>query len=133
MGIRLRAERERLGLTQEQLAVAAGANKITVFRYEGGAHLPTLSFLVAVEAVGVDVGYVLDGKRSMVVLGLDDAALLGRALAVIDDLLDKHHFSPSEEVHGRLILQVLKDAHSSASGSKIRMQSLDKLIEELTK
>lgn len=131
IGKRLRTERERLGLSQEQLATVAGTNRITPSRYEGGAHLPTLAFLAAIEEAGIDVGYVLEGKRNAVALGSDDTALLGRAVTVVDDLLAKHRFRPSEEVRGRLILQVLRDAQNSVHGSRMRTPSLDKLIAEL--
>lgn len=132
IGGRLKAERERLGLSQEQLAEVAGTNRMTPSRYEQGSHFPTLGFLAATESAGVDVGYVLTGKRSIVSLGLDDAALLGRAMAVVDDLLEKHRFEPSDEVRGRLVLQVLRDATLVGRGSKGRPTSLDKLIAELS-
>lgn len=132
IGARLRTERERVGLSQEQLAEVAGTNRMTPSRYEQGSHVPTLGFLASIETAGVDIGYVLTGKRSIVSLGLDDAALLGRAMAVVDDLLEKHRFAPSEEVRGRLVLQVLRDATSSNRGSKGRTPSLDKLIAELS-
>lgn len=132
IGSRLKSERERLGLSQEQLGALAGTKRMTPCRYELGSHLPTLGFLAAIEPAGIDVGYVLNGKRSVVALGLDDTALLGRAMSVVDDLLEKHRFEPSEEVRGRLVLQVLKDAVSFGRSSKLRAPSLDKLIAELT-
>ena len=132
IGSRLRTERERLGMSQEQLGALAGTRRMTPCRYELGSHLPTLGFLAAVETAGVDVGYVLTGKRSVVALGLDDTALLGRAMSVVDDLLEKHRFEPSEEVRGRLVLQVLRDAALAGRGSKVRSLSLDKLIAELS-
>lgn len=131
IGKRLRDERERLQLSQEQLAAIAGTNRITPSRYEGGTHLPTITFLAAVAEAGVDVGYVLDGKRNVVALEADDAALLGRAVAIVDDLLAKHRFKPSEDVRGRLILQVLRDAKGSAQWARMRSPSLDKLIADL--
>lgn len=131
IGKRLREERERLQLSQEQLAAIAGTNRVTPSRYEGGAHLPTLGFLAAVAQVGVDVGYVLDGKRTVVALSADDAALLGHAAAIVDARLAEHSLKPSEEVRGRLILQVLRSVQGSANGGRIRPQSMDKLIEGL--
>ena len=41
-GQALRAAREKQGLTQEQLAVAAGSTAATISRLEGGVRPPTL-------------------------------------------------------------------------------------------
>ena len=133
VGRRLREERERLGLNQDQFAALADTGRMTVYRYELGAHLPTLAFLGLVSPAGVDVDYVLKGKRAVVPLGVDDAALLGRAMTVIDDLLDKHNFQPSEELRGRLVLQVLRDALGGARERKAVAPSLEKLISELAR
>lgn len=133
IGKRLRAERERLQLSQEQLAAIAGTNRITPSRYEGGTHLPTIAFLAAIEGAGVDIGFVLDGRRNIVALGPDDTSLLGRAVVVVDDLLAKHSFSPSEDMRGRLILQVLRDAQSSAQQPRVRTTLLEKLIADQLK
>jgi transcriptional regulator with XRE-family HTH domain len=130
VGVRLREERERLGLNQEQLGAVAGTNRMTPSRYELGSHLPTLGFLAAVEEVGVDVDYVINGKRCVVALGSEDASLVGGAVAVVEDLLKKHNFAPSSEVRGRLVLQVLVDA--ARDGRKAKAPSLDQLIAEMT-
>lgn len=131
IGKRLREERERLQLSQEQLAAIAGTNRITPSRYEGGTHLPTIGFLAAVAEAGVDVEYVLGGKRNVVALSADDAALLGHAAAIVDSRLAKHRLKPSEEVRGRLILQVLRVAQGLARGGMMPSQSMDELIEGL--
>jgi transcriptional regulator with XRE-family HTH domain len=131
IGKRLREERERLQLSQEQLAAIAGTNRITPSRYEGGTHLPTIGFLAAVAQAGVDVGYVLDGKRNVVALSADDAALLGRAAAIVDARLAEHRLKPSEEVRGRWILQVLRAVQGLPHGGTMRPQSMEKLIEGL--
>lgn len=130
VGSRLRSERERLGLTQEQLGIAAGTNRMTPSRYEQGSHLPTLGFLAAVASAGVDVDYVINGKRSVVALGLDDASLLGAAVVSVDELVKAHQFTPSDEVRGRLVLHVLKGA--TQRGRKVKPPSLDQLIAEMT-
>jgi|APLak6261680685_1056136.scaffolds.fasta_scaffold00651_4 transcriptional regulator with XRE-family HTH domain len=133
IGKRLRDERERLQLSQEQLAAIAGTNRITPSRYEGGTHLPTIAFLATIEGAGVDVGYVLNGKRDVVALGADDAELLGCAVAIVDDHLAKHLLKPSEEVRGLLILKTLRDANGSVCEARMRPPSLEKLIADLAK
>ncbi|WP_140919145.1 helix-turn-helix transcriptional regulator [Limnobaculum xujianqingii] len=63
INIRLKEERERLGLTQPQLAEVANASKRTVIEWEKGATSPSAVQLSALSFVGVDVQYVLTGKR----------------------------------------------------------------------
>jgi len=130
VGSRLRSERERLGLTQEQLAIVAGTNRMTPSRYEQGSHLPTLGFLAAVASAGVDINYVINGKRSVVSLGLDDSSLLGSAVVTVDEWAKTHQFTPSDEVRGRLVLHVLKDATQRAR--RVKPPSLDQLVAEMT-
>lgn len=64
IGDRLKAERERLGLTQPEFAEVAGAKKRTLIDWEKGVSSPTAVQLAALATVGVDVLYVLTGERS---------------------------------------------------------------------
>lgn len=61
---RLREERNRLGLTQEQLGEVGGVKKQAQSLYEGGKRNPDVGYLDRVSAVGVDVVYLLTGVRS---------------------------------------------------------------------
>lgn len=61
--LRLREERERLGLTQEAFGTAGGVLKRAVINYEKGERFPDVSFLAGVAAVGADVLYIVTGKR----------------------------------------------------------------------
>ncbi|MBI1626022.1 XRE family transcriptional regulator [Comamonas suwonensis] len=63
---RLREERERLGLNQEALAEAGGVKKLAQHKYEKGENSPTVAYLQAVAAAGVDVVYALTGVRESV-------------------------------------------------------------------
>lgn len=64
-GYRLRFERERLGLKQEDLANALGVTPVTQRNYESGRRQPTAQYLAGIEAKGLDVLYVLTGARSV--------------------------------------------------------------------
>lgn len=64
IGIRLREERERLGMTQESFGQAGGVLKRALIRYEKGERAPDATFLAALAAAGADVLYVLTGERS---------------------------------------------------------------------
>lgn len=61
---RLREERARAGLTQEEVAAIGGVKKLTQISYEKGRSAPDTDYLLAVAAAGIDAGYVLLGRRS---------------------------------------------------------------------
>lgn len=60
---RLREERERLGMNQEQFAEIGGAARKSQMRYESGERSPDAEYLVALARSGVDVHYIITGKR----------------------------------------------------------------------
>jgi transcriptional regulator with XRE-family HTH domain len=63
-GIRLKEERTRLELTQPQIAEKCGVGKNTVINWEKDASSPNAPQLSALSDLGVDVMYLLSGKRS---------------------------------------------------------------------
>jgi len=62
-GLRLRDERLRLGMTQAQLGAIASVTVQSQSLYEKGKNRLTNDYLAAIAAAGVDVLYVLTGKR----------------------------------------------------------------------
>lgn len=62
-GARLKAERERLGLTQAAFAAACGVGKTAQYMYERGEREPGFSYFEAARALGVDTLYVTNGTR----------------------------------------------------------------------
>ncbi|WP_179703077.1 XRE family transcriptional regulator [Chromohalobacter canadensis] len=63
IGTRLRHERERLGFTQTQMGDMAGVTKNTQRLYETDQRSPKADYLALLDAEGVDLGYVLTGRR----------------------------------------------------------------------
>ena len=63
IGSRLREERERLGLNQEGFGQLGGVRKQAQLLYEKDERKPDSDYLVAVAAAGVDVLFVLTGRR----------------------------------------------------------------------
>lgn len=61
IGLRLRAERERLGLTQRAFGDIGGVEPNAQGKYESGERTPRADYLAAVAACGVDALYVLSG------------------------------------------------------------------------
>lgn len=72
--LRLREERERLGLTQEAFGTAGGVLKRAVINYEKGERFPDVSFLAGIATAGADVLYIVTGKR-----GSESEGLLSEA------------------------------------------------------
>ena len=63
IGDRLRRERERLGLSQTAFAALAGASKRSQIRFEADERSPDASYLAGVAKAGVDVYWIITGKR----------------------------------------------------------------------
>ncbi|AQZ99061.1 hypothetical protein B5M06_13180 [Comamonas kerstersii] len=63
IGQRLREERERLKVSQERFAAIGGVQKRAQINYEAGDRTPDAEYLAGVAMAGVDVAYVVTGKR----------------------------------------------------------------------
>jgi transcriptional regulator with XRE-family HTH domain len=61
-GKRLKAERERLGLTQPQFAELGGVKRATQHLYEQDATCPDVDYLLRLDKAGVDVVFLLFGE-----------------------------------------------------------------------
>jgi len=75
-GERLKAERSRLGLTQEALGAVGGVKKLAQISYEQGKRFPDAGYLISIGSIGVDVQYVLFAKPSATDLSDDEGELL---------------------------------------------------------
>lgn len=65
IGWRLRRERLRLGLDQCRLAEKLGISRMSQSNYETGKRSPDALYLMSAYAAGVDVCWVITGKRAM--------------------------------------------------------------------
>jgi transcriptional regulator with XRE-family HTH domain len=63
VGTRLKEERERLGMTQDQFSSACGVRRRAQSSYENDERHPDSKYLAAAIVIGVDVGYLLTGHR----------------------------------------------------------------------
>ena len=82
---RLREERQRLKLNQDEFAEIGGVKRRAQITYESGERCPDGHYFSAIAAVGADVQYILTGMRSNYVveqnpgytlLNREEAALL---------------------------------------------------------
>ena len=60
----MKEERVRLGYNQADFAAIAGVAKTSQFNYEKGERSPDATYLAAVAEKGVDVLYVVAGRRT---------------------------------------------------------------------
>lgn len=63
LGDRLREERKRLNLTQEEFALRTGVKRTAQINYENETREPKISYLAALPPIGVNLPYVLFGTR----------------------------------------------------------------------
>ncbi|VVE71544.1 transcriptional regulator [Pandoraea anapnoica] len=75
---RLAAERERLRLTQTEMAKRLGVAFRTYCDYEAGKSQPKAGTLAAAREIGADVMYILTGEVGESALSLEEANLLAR-------------------------------------------------------
>lgn len=64
VGSRLREERRKTGLSQEEFARLCGVGKNSQFEYESDKTAPNTNYLARIAEQGADAGYVLTGLRS---------------------------------------------------------------------
>jgi transcriptional regulator with XRE-family HTH domain len=86
-GARLKEERKRLGLKQAEFAALVGTDVPKQSLYENGHRTLRAGYLARIEPAGVDLLYVLTGRRSEgVPLGDDAGAFLALYLGLPDAL-----------------------------------------------
>ena len=64
IGSRLREERDRIGMSQDGLAVSCGVSRRTLVAWEKGDQFPNAGVLALMAGAGLDVLYVLTASRS---------------------------------------------------------------------
>ena len=66
IGQRIRHKRQKLKLTQENLAEMADTSNIYICRIETGSACPTLQMILAIcEALGCSISYLVEGKEQV--------------------------------------------------------------------
>lgn len=105
LGIRIKNERERLGLTQPEFAEIAGAKKRTVIDWQNGMSSPTTVQLAALAAAGVDIAYVITGVP----------ARAHRKLAAVAQAADLLQKAGAPEAVGRELMPALVELLSEES------------------
>lgn len=100
IGTRLRAERKRLGLSQQALGAIGGVAANAQGKYESGERLPKADYLVAIADGGVDVLYVLTNRRDHEVQG-PSAAMTAQDALLKDVELAVQAFLSAQQTSGQ--------------------------------
>lgn len=82
IGDRLIEERERLRLTRAEFREKCGASKTAQLYFETGKQKPGGAYLIAADALGVDILYVLTGRKGAPRVRANTAHASGGAIAV---------------------------------------------------
>jgi transcriptional regulator with XRE-family HTH domain len=82
IGMRLKEERVRLGMNGADFGAIGGVRGLAQYRYEKGDRKPDSVYLAQISEKGVDVQYVVTGKRSESVLSDEESILLAHFRAL---------------------------------------------------
>lgn len=115
---RLREERARLGLTQQEVADTANVHVKTVRRWESQVPVP-LDAMIPLLAIGYDVQYVASGLRSKNVhelreKGVDYEVAPGYTRDEVEMLKAYRALTPAQREQARAMLGVLAVKSSAA-------------------
>lgn len=83
---RLKDERVRLGFNQTDFAEIAGVQRRAQVNYESGERAPDAKYLEKITAVGVDIQYVVTGKKAST--GGIDEMLLEKSVEQAERLME---------------------------------------------
>ncbi len=126
LGDRLRQERRRLGLSQAEFAALAGVQRLAQGQYESEAREPKLSYLAALAAVGVDVGFVLLGRKGVGLPLPEQKHIEQEVFALIEEYV-RARCNGSLSAEARYVLFDVMRAHlttSSRNGSGLNISEL---------
>lgn len=106
VGERLKKERERLGLSQEQCCELADITRPSQSRYETGASVPRLDYLARLGESGFDLCFVIFGIRSESFVEITEPRLFNEAIDFVDELSARHAFKPPPKFRIKSIVNV---------------------------
>lgn len=101
-GDRLKEERLRLGLTQEQFGALGGVRKQAQLKYEKGERKPDAAYFEGIAAAGANVSYILTGKTEE-----ERQTALEDRLDAIKECTQKALLLTSDQQKGELVRDVL--------------------------
>lgn len=131
-GARLRGERARLKMNQTDFAELAGVQRLAQSQYESEARAPNMSYLRAIGAAGVNLGYLVFARTDtgQSVSAETQRDIEKRVFELIEDYARARcgeRLSPD----GRFVLFEILRAHlirAAQNGTEADMTILDSLV-----
>ncbi|WP_244220769.1 helix-turn-helix domain-containing protein [Pseudomonas kribbensis] len=114
LGERLREERDRLGINQNDFADIGGVKRNSQGNYENDRQRPDTAYLLAISRIGVDVMYVLFGRRDTVA---------GTQTTVENEVLNCFRsLSPSDQIVVHRVATGLAEAAAKKSQGNLPLE-----------
>jgi transcriptional regulator with XRE-family HTH domain len=79
---RLRDVRREAGLSQEGFGALGGVSRNAQFTYESGTRYPDVAYLLGLSTAGIDINYLLTGRRAASMLEAEETQVLDRFRAL---------------------------------------------------
>lgn len=127
-GERLKLERKRLGMNQEEFGAKAGIQRFTQYQYEAEVNSPNVRYLASILEIGVDLTYVLYGIRvnQMSLPQTDMQAAERKAFELIDQnetnlgekLTPEKRYVMFDLIRAHLVQSKLNELHSAQQGKE---------------
>lgn len=118
-GARLREERNRRQLTQEQFAAIGGVSRVSQHLYENDARCPDTGYLSKLAEHGIDVGKLLMPER--VERRTPDRSELLKAFRIVDQVARDALGNPlpldERERHFNTLIAALETSQSDSGGA----------------
>lgn len=135
LGERIKAAREKAGITQVELGKRSGVSGVAIMRYEKGLREPRLAQLrVMADALEIDVSYFtgatpnLENAKAHWRETMADELQFKHVLKVIEDLYGR---CGSRSVQGRWGYEVFSTWGDGADAIAIRSENLDAIVDAI--
>lgn len=125
LGHYLRQERIRLGLIQPELAAIGGVSKATQVAYESNATRPDSAYLTKIGEAGVDVMWLLTGRRST---EIDQWELLFEIEALVDEWVHDRNKPTSRPERNDLVRTLYAQFRSNGRIDQDQMATTFRLV-----
>lgn len=129
LGRRLAGERQRLQLTQAEVAGAAGVSSATQIGYEQGLRSPPTDYTVRLRELGFDVHFVMFGQASE-----DEASdrldweLVGRIVSAVSIWCQARGFEMRPEKFGEVIRLIYNEYRRKPATEALDVERILKLV-----
>ncbi|MCX7070790.1 MAG: helix-turn-helix transcriptional regulator [Gammaproteobacteria bacterium] len=129
IGSRLKEERGRLRLSQTALAEVGGVSKTTQVFYESDERVPDANYFAAVSERGMDVSYVITGRREAdMAASTFNRQLMADILRAIDDWVAGRKRPVPAEIRAEIAALFYSQFYKSGSADRDIMEGHLRLV-----